>query len=155
MHKGACKLSTQVSAGPMFERCQLLIRIRDKVNPDDPYSCAKLHKAGDVIAILPYDQEPGREERSNPDWLLLKVGGEYAMEECVSLTTPQLHNDPGSRNRMLQKRGFRLDINSLRVVLDGDYVDWHSRIQIQQVPVEIIAACKVEVPVLVDPNVAS
>lgn len=138
----------------MFERCQLLIRIRDKINPADPYSCAKLHKAGDVIAIMPYDQEPGREEIANPDWLIIKVAGEDAMEECASLTTAQLHNDPGSRNRMLQKRGFRLDLECLRAGTD-DYLDWETKAQGLDVPIEIIAACKVEVPVLTDPNVAS
>jgi hypothetical protein len=139
----------------MFERCQLLIRIRARLSAGDPYADVKQHKVGDVIALIPYEQEPGREERSNPDWLLLKVTGEDAIEECTSLTTPQLHTDPGSRNRMLQKRGFRLDIHWLRVALDGEFVDWDARTQIQDIPIEIITACKVEVPVLPDPNVAS
>lgn len=154
MHKGACKPSTQVSADPMFERCQLLIRIRDKVNSADPYADAKLHKAGDVIAIMPYDQEPGREELRNPDWLIIKVAGEDAIEECISLTTPQLHNDPGSRNRMLQKRGFRLDIEALKAGTEA-WLHWETKQQFADVPIEIIRVAKVEVPVPADPNVAS
>lgn len=137
----------------MFERCQLLIRIRDKINPDCPYRCAKLHKAGDVIAIMPYEQPPGREERSNPDWLLLKVSGEDAIEECTSLTTPQIGNDPSSANRMLQKRGFRLDLDALKAATK-ELFHWESKQQFADIPIEIIMLAKVAVPMLPDPNVA-
>ena len=52
---------------------ELLIRVVDKVNPDDANLNKQLTKRGDVIAIMPDGHNWGTKELSNPDWRIVRM----------------------------------------------------------------------------------
>lgn len=90
---------------------ELYVRILSKTNPGKPYLCAQLHKAGDVIVVCPDNHEWGLAELSSPEHVIVCVPGVLA-DDLSSLTVEELDRGAG-QSRVLQRRGFRVDIDKL------------------------------------------
>lgn len=137
--------------------CELLVRVVDKTNPDDPYLDAQLTKRGDVICIQPDGWPWGREELANPDWRIIKLPG-IAAESLAAFTAPEVDNDPANPSRVLQRRAFRLDLDhavladAASVMADGERKQPAKAMALTAA--QIIRA-RVRKPARVDPNVLS
>lgn len=93
---------------------QLLVRAKDKVNPDDEVKHAQLTKRGDVIAVkLDKDAWWTKEEQTSPEWTILKA--DITDEAADALLTPELPPDLSKEYKMLRKRALKLDLDALRV----------------------------------------
>lgn len=92
---------------------QLLVRIKDKDQPDARLA-AKCLKRGDVIAVKPDATAWWTpRELSNPEWMVIKADITRAMAE--SLLAPELPPDLTREYTMLQKRAIGLNLDSLSV----------------------------------------
>lgn len=89
--------------------CELLVRVVDKVNTD-PYLNVKLTKRGDVIAICPDNWGWGSEELSNTDWRIISLPN-VTETQAASFLAAELDTDPLNPSKMLQRRGFKLDLD--------------------------------------------
>lgn len=88
---------------------EMLVRVVDKVNPDDPRKDARLTKRGDVIVVQPDGWAWTATELAGDPWIVVKVPGvpesdlsAYLMEEPEDLARPKL----------LQRRAFKFDIDA-------------------------------------------
>jgi hypothetical protein len=119
--------------------CELLVRVIDKVNADDPYLDAKCTKRGDVIVAAPDGWQWGSGERADPQYRIL-VLPKVPLAVGESFLGRELDTDPANPSRMLRRRAFRLDVDALpadtSAMTAGD-----------------LQALKVRKPVLADPNV--
>lgn len=52
---------------------EILLRVVDKINLDDPIKNNQCTKRGDVIVVVPDGHNWGKEELSNPDWRIIKA----------------------------------------------------------------------------------
>ena len=80
----------------------------------DPDLAIALHKAGDVIEVLPDGADWGKEPPNNPDWILVKVPN-ISQAESDGFNAPELPDTL----RPLQKtrrRQFVFDITGLTAV---------------------------------------
>lgn len=134
---------------------ELLVRVVDKTNPDDPYLDAQLTKRGDVICVQPDGWHWGVEERKNPDWRILQLPG-IDEDKLASLLAPELDADPQNPSRVLQRRAFRLDLDhaalmDARAVLQDS--ERKEPTKTLALPLATILAARVRKPRLRDPNV--
>lgn len=92
---------------------ELLLRVVDKSNPDDPYKDVKLTKRGDVIVVMPDGWAWGAEELSNPQWRILKWPA-LSMSAASAFLSPEIDTapQPVGDNPMLQRRGFSFDLDA-------------------------------------------
>ncbi len=133
---------------------QLLYMLVDKVNKD-PYSDAKAYKKGDVISVredddVPYEKDPGIAERLGTMWAVMRSPGPARQ---YSSFVQSERGDP-LKNRMLQRRAFKLDV----ALLSGKVVDvvdpkTQTKIDYVKVATEDVTIARVAKAVLVDPNV--
>jgi hypothetical protein len=89
---------------------EFLIRVHDKVNPDDPVKDRRCSKRADVIVACP-DRHPWSElERTLPFWRIVKVPG-MEMHEAEAFTAAE----PGTRRADpdVRSRAFRFDLDAL------------------------------------------
>lgn len=91
---------------------EILLRVRDKSNPDDIYKDVRLTKRGDVIVAMPDGHPWGSGELGNPDWRILKLP-DVSLTEADAMTTEELPADPQAPSRTLQRRAFSFDIDNL------------------------------------------
>lgn len=89
---------------------ELLVRVVDKVNPNDPYLDAKCTKRGDVICVQPDGWVWGREEQTNPEWRIVRVPG-LSVTQCLGFLAPEIDIDPQHPSKVLQRRAFKLDVD--------------------------------------------
>lgn len=134
---------------------ELLVRVVDKTNPDDPYLDAQLTKRGDVICVQPDDWLWGVEELENPDWRIIKLPG-IGVDELASLLAPEIDADPLKPSRMLQRRAYRLDLDHValtgaRAVLDDP--DRKEPAKALAMPLATLLAARVRKPKRQDPNI--
>ena len=101
--------------------CELLIRVRDKVNPLDPYKDAKLMKRGDVVAVVPDGHVWGLEELRNPDWRILRVPGVSSLQ-MSSFLAPEVPPSPDFDRGLLRKRRFTLDLSHELIATVADVI---------------------------------
>lgn len=92
---------------------QLLVRVKDKINPNSEILSAKLMKRGDVVHVADENHVWGTKELSNPDWRILKV--ELTKEQAESLLAPEHPPDLLKEYKMLRKRAIRLNLDSMDV----------------------------------------
>lgn len=88
---------------------ELLVRVVDKTHSD--VFCNQTHtKRGDVIVACPDDWKWGKEELTNPEWIILIVPG-LSDREAQAITTAEI----GDRrhNPMLHARAHYLDLTKL------------------------------------------
>lgn len=94
--------------------CELLVFVRDKVNPDDKFKDARLYKAGDVVVVVPDGWNWGLRELDNPDWRIVKMPGVDPEAQAVKALTDVEFNI-GSRDvkNVLRRRSVKLDLASI------------------------------------------
>lgn len=99
---------------------ELLVRVVDKIN-EDPLLNSKCTKRGDVIVVCPDGWEWSVEERSNPNWRIIKMP-DMNMDEASRLLAPELDTDPNQPSRVLQRRAFKINfiLFPLRIRLSTD-----------------------------------
>ena len=97
---------------------EFLIRVTDKVN-DDPYLDAQCTKRGDIIVIVEDGWAWTKEEQTNPHWRILKAPS-ISVDAASAFLAPEIPTDPKNPSRMLQRRGFKLDIS----LLPEQWVSW-------------------------------
>lgn len=134
---------------------ELLVRVVDKTNPDDPYLDAQLTKRGDVICVQPDGWPWGIEELKNPDWRIIKLPG-IDPDKLASLLAPEIDADPLKPSRVLQRRAFRLDLDhaalhGARAVLDD--AERAEPAKELALPLATLLAARVRNPKLQDPNI--
>jgi hypothetical protein len=88
---------------------ELLVRVTDKVNPDDFYLNTKCTKRGDVIVVQPDGWAWGAMELSAPFWRIIKHS-DLTVTEARALLAPELDTDPQHPSRTLQRRKFWLNL---------------------------------------------
>lgn len=88
---------------------ELLIRVRDKESHPDPYVDVQRSKRGDVIVACPDGWNWSHEERTNPDWRIVRIPG-LPQDEVDALVAPE----SGDRrlNPMLRRRAHSFDLDS-------------------------------------------
>jgi hypothetical protein len=91
--------------------CEILVRVRSK-SSDDPVLDCKLTKRGDVIVARPDGWAWGAQELANPDWRIIRLPA-VPLDEAEAMLAPEPETDPQNPSRMLQRRAFRLDLDSL------------------------------------------
>lgn len=109
---------------------ELLVRVVDKTNPDDPMKCATFTKRGDVIVVQPDGWVWGKEELENPHWRILKIPGMSISEARAFLGEEMPTERPllFVRQPMLQARQFKIDLDHPKLPKKlKDYIEDHTR----------------------------
>lgn len=135
---------------------ELLVRVVDKVNRDDPYLDAKCLKRGDVVCVCPDGWKWSPAELKNPDWRVLHMPG-LSVEKAEVFLGPEIDEDPKNPSKMLRRRAFKIDLDSTllpagvkQATQDGAKVE--SKLSVPLTEVAALAL-KVAKPRLEDPNV--
>lgn len=92
----------------MTPMCELLIRLVDKVN-DDPELDLQCLKRGDVVTIQEDGWSWSERERTNPDWMIVKIPGVSA-STFNYLMVPE--PDDLSDFKHLRRRWNHIDLDS-------------------------------------------
>lgn len=101
---------------------ELLIRVIDKVNPDFYKNC-QCTKRGDVIAVCPDGNRWGDRELNAPHYRIIKMP-KMTVEEGSILLAPEPEKDPSNPSRTLQRRAFKIDLDSKDIPADiTAYID--------------------------------
>lgn len=135
--------------------CELLIRIRDKVQPD-PYLACKLFGRGDVVVACADDWGWTEAEKVNPDWRILKLPN-VPLELAQDFISPEADADPANPSRMLRRRAALLDVDlaslptAFKNWLKDDTRAAPTR-TVTYTPAQLAGLLKVKAP-LQDPNV--
>jgi hypothetical protein len=90
---------------------ELLVRVVSKLNPDDVYKDVKLTKRGDVIMVVPDGWGWSIEEKTNPDWRIVKWPSETVVNASTLLTPELPEVETTIPDPMLQRRGFYLNLD--------------------------------------------
>jgi hypothetical protein len=132
---------------------EFLVRVTDKVNAD-PYLDCQCTKRGDVIVVQEDGWAWGSGELTNPHWRIVQAPN-ITVSAATAFLGPELAIDPQNPSKMLQRRGFKLDLTLLPAQWAGWVAD-DTRAQ----PTKLfngtgaqVLALKAKKPVLVDPNV--
>jgi hypothetical protein len=132
---------------------EFLIQVVDKTNAD-PYLDVKNIKRGDVIALVEDGFVWGKNELDNPSWRILQAPN-ISVSAASTYLSPEVDVDPQHPSRMLQRRGFKLDL----FLLPAQWAAWVADDTRAQ-PTKLfsgtgaqILALKVKKPVVADPNI--
>ena len=82
--------------------CEVLVRVVDKVNPNDANLDAQCLKRGDFVSICPDGWGWSQIERTNPDWRIVKISG-------LSVEEAKAYLAKGAKYR----RAFKLDVDDV------------------------------------------
>lgn len=96
--------------------CEMLLRVVDKINLNDPYLDVKCLKRGDVVVICDDGWEWGSEDLRNPAWRILKLPN-VSKSMAEAFLGPELDTDPANPSRMLQRRAFKFDVDNASLPL--------------------------------------
>ena len=99
--------------------CEVLLRVIDKVN-EDPYKDCKLLKKGDVVIICPDGWSWSIEEKTNPDWRILKLPN-ISKEFAEAFTSPEIDTDPQNPSNVLRRRSHFFDLDNLLIKLSKSF----------------------------------
>ena len=88
---------------------ELLVRVVDKTNPNDPVVDAHLLKRGDVVAVCPDGHPWSERERSAEYWQIVRVAG-VSVATLLHLVAEDVSRDPGRSRR----RVVSLDLDRVR-----------------------------------------
>lgn len=89
---------------------ELLVKTYDQIN-SDPYLDVGCDKRGFVITVQEDGYQWGEGEKSSGEFIVLKVPGVPA-DDFHSLLVPEFSLQQAVPNRMLQIRGFRIDLTA-------------------------------------------
>lgn len=103
--------------------CQVLLRVKNKVNPDSPELDVKCLKRGDIVTIVEDSHVWSPAELTNPDWRIIDLPN-VTVNQALVLTTPETDNIDLSpaRQRMLQARKYFLDHENIS--LPAAFINW-------------------------------
>jgi hypothetical protein len=88
--------------------CQILIRMVDRVNPNDVLLDERLDKRGDAIFVAPDNWQWSQTELTNPEWRILSLPNVTVSEASQYLSGPAV--DPLLvPYRPLRGKGFLVD----------------------------------------------
>lgn len=87
--------------------CELVIQAAERQGGDH-----MTYRRGDVIAVGPDDMDWGRDGSCHPEWRTLRLPNVTELE-AQALLSGELQTDPQNPNQFLQRRGFRLDLDSM------------------------------------------
>ena len=90
--------------------CEVLLRIRDKINKVDVYADVQCLKRGDIVSIVADEWVWGSEELTNDDWRIIKFPN-IALSTAEAFLSPELPLDPANPGKMNRLRGFKFDID--------------------------------------------
>lgn len=135
---------------------EILLRVRDKTNPTDPYKDCKLTKRGDVICVQNDGWTWGVGELLEPFWRIVKLSSASA-QQFEDMLGPELPTD-ATPSRMLQRRAFKYDLDAPTIPADiRAYLDDDSRVQpfivLSGLRANAFRALKIAKPRLADPQV--
>ena len=135
--------------------CELLVRVVDKSNPDDPYLDARCTRRGDVITVQPDGWPWGVQEQLSPDWRIVRVPG-VSVGDAASLLAPEPETDPQNPSRMLQARLFKLNLDGHSEQLDAWLANakrTRKRVFRLGIDRDALLGLRVRKPALPDPNI--
>ena len=89
---------------------EIIVRVINKVNKDFYLNC-KCTKRGDVISVCPDGWSWGSAELTSPEYRIL-VFPNLTVDDVSPLTVPEKDIDPKNPSKTLQKRAFKLDLDS-------------------------------------------
>lgn len=106
---------------------ELLIRVKDKTNADDPDADRLCSKRGDVVVVCPDGHPWSEAERTAPYWRIVKLPG-IDPADLDELIRPEIDDTPPEPGqppmRLLRRRAAALDLDALpaavRAWLDDD-----------------------------------
>lgn len=87
--------------------CELLLRVVDKINPNDAILDQQCSKAGDVIVLKDNGWPWSVIEQTNPDWRIVKFP-----EIDVSVFEDMLRPDVDGNGSLIRRKAKKLDIDS-------------------------------------------
>jgi len=98
---------------------QVVIRTRAKEESGNPYVDRHRWGRGDVIAILPDAHVLSVREASNPDWRVFQVPqvDPIRLASFLAVDTGYGDREAEKANRVLRRRAFRLDLETLEALL--------------------------------------
>lgn len=130
---------------------ELLVRIRDKINLNDPYFHDMLTKRGDVIVVKSDGHAWGKEEIANPEWIIIRVP--LSRSEAEALLAGTLISN-GDRQILRRKREFRLNVDALPARLQTAMTyDGKRTATVVDATVTEIRGVREQKPAWQDPNV--
>lgn len=94
--------------------CEIIFFVRDKFNPEDVYADVKCYKRGHVIMVKPAGWPWTELELTNPDWRILKLPN-VTEAQAASLVAHEIPTDPQKPGKMLQRRGFKFDLDDVNL----------------------------------------
>ena len=127
---------------------ELLVRVIDKVNKDDPYLDAKCLKRGDVVCVMSDGHAWSPAELKSPHWRVLHLPS-LSVEKAEAFLGPEIDEDPKNPSKVLRRRAL-LPADVKQATQDGAKVE--SKIAVPLTEVAALAL-KVAKPRLEDPNV--
>lgn len=135
--------------------CEMLVRVVDKINRDDPYLDAQCTKRGDVIVICEDGWAWSGAELKNPDWRVIKIP-KVSVLEAQAFLQPEIDSDPKNPSKVLQRRAYKVDLEHaelapVKMVLDD--AARKTETALVDLTFEQLQAVKVQKPRLQDPNV--
>ena len=91
--------------------CELLVRVKDKSADPDPARDAMMSKRGHVIACQPDGWPWSQAERTNPDWIIVKMPG-VDPNDYAAMTRPvtKVAVLPSDGAAVVARRAFSLDM---------------------------------------------
>lgn len=89
---------------------QVLLRVTDKINTNDPKLDAKCLKRGDVVVIVDDDHNWGTQDLTNPDWRIIKAPN--MTQETADLIMQEQADFAEANTDLLKRRKFSLDFSS-------------------------------------------
>lgn len=137
--------------------CELLLLIANN-NNTDPYLDCKRLKRGDVVVVQPDGWGWSSEEQINCDWRIIKLPG-IAEDLLSAFIAPELPVDPLNPGKMLQLRGFKIDVDDTLTRLPQaakNYLLDNKRTSPSytfNITLAQILALKLTKPPLADPNI--
>ena len=136
--------------------CEVLLRVRDKINSVDVYADVQCLKRGDIVSIVPDGWNWGSAELTNDDWRIVKLPN-IALSLAEAFLAPELPVDPQNPGKMLRRRGFKFDIDDPAIPVS--FAAWladNTRVQptrtVNFTGPQLLAFKKAKTP-LADPNV--
>ena len=90
---------------------ELLIRVVDKHNAEDPYLDAQCLKRGDVVVVCEDGHPWSETELTTPEWRVVRVPG-VSVVQSEAFIGPEIEDNPAQPSRMLRRRAFKFDLDS-------------------------------------------
>lgn len=136
--------------------CEMLVRLVDKINREDPHLDAKCLKRGDVVVICEDGWPWSNRELKNPAWRVLYFPY-LSVEKAQAFLGPEIDEGPKNPSKVLRRRAFKIDLDSAllptevkQAMQDGARVKTRIAVQLSELDA---LALKVGKPRLEDPSV--